>query len=71
MAAYKHTNRRGDVYLLKVGKTRASKPHNYFGRKLTGEPVTEIPARYEVFELRQRGRVFLCRSRSGWSQNIA
>ncbi|MFT5527324.1 MAG: hypothetical protein ACI9HK_005306 [Pirellulaceae bacterium] len=63
MLAYKHTNRRGDVYLLQVGKTRTGKPRYYFGRKLTGEPVTEIPAGYEVFELPQRGQVFLRRFR--------
>ncbi len=35
----------------------------YFGRKLTGEPVSEIPAGYEVFESPERGQVYLRRQR--------
>jgi uncharacterized protein (UPF0297 family) len=57
--AYEHRNRRGDVYLLQAGKTRTGKPRYYFGRKLTGEPVDEVPAGYEVFESPERGQVYL------------
>ena len=61
--AYKHRNRRGDVYLLHAGQTRTGKPRYYFGRKLTGEPVEEVPAGYEVFESPERGQVYLRRQR--------
>lgn len=61
--AYQHCNRRGDVYLLQSGKTKTGKPRYYFGRKLTGEPVSEIPAGYEVFESPERGQVFLRKRR--------
>ncbi len=61
--AYQHCNRRGDVYLLQSGKTKSGKPRYYFGRKLTGEPVPEIPTGYEVFESPERGQVYLRRRR--------
>ena len=61
--AYQHCNRRGDVYLLQSGKTKTGKPRYYFGRKLTGEPVSAIPAGYEVFESPERGQVYLRRQR--------
>ena len=61
--AYEHRNRRGDVYLLQSRRTRAGKPRYYFGRKLTGEPVEEVPAGYEVFESPERGQVHLRRER--------
>ena len=61
--AYQHCNRRGDVYLLQAGRTRTGKPRFYFGRKLTGEPVEDIPAGYEVFESPERGQVYLRRQR--------
>ena len=60
---YQHCNRRGDVYLLQSGKTKSGKPRYYFGRKLTGEPVSEIPAGYEAFESPERGQVYLRRRR--------
>jgi hypothetical protein len=56
---YQYCNRRGDVYLLQAGRTRTGKPCYYLGRKLTGEPVDEIPAGYEVFESPERGQVYL------------
>ena len=62
--AYKHRNRRGDVYLLQAGKTRTGKPRYYFGKKLTGEPVQEVPAGYEVFESPERGQVYLRKRRA-------
>ena len=58
---FEYRNRRGDVYLLQAGKTRTGKPRYYFGRRLTGEPVEEVPAGYEVFESPQRGQVYLRR----------
>jgi hypothetical protein len=61
--AFEHRNRRGDVYLLQAGKTRTGKPRYYFGRKLTGEPVEEIPAGYEVFESPESGQVHLRKER--------
>ena len=61
--AYQHCNRRGDVYLLQAGTTRTGKPRYYFGRKLTGEPVEEVPAGYEVFESPERGQVYLRKER--------
>ena len=61
--AYEHCNRRGDVYLLQSGKTRTGKPRYYFGRKLTGAPVEEVPAGYEVFESPERGQVYLRKER--------
>ena len=36
---------------------------NYFGRKLTGEPVEDVPTGYEVFESPERGQVYLRRWR--------
>ena len=61
--AYEHCNRRGDTYLLQAGKTRTGKPRYYFGRKLTGAPVEEVPAGYEVFESPERGQVYLRKER--------
>jgi len=57
--AYQYRNRRGHVYLLQMGKTRKGNDRYYFGRKLTGTPVEEIPAGYEVYESPERGQVFL------------
>ena len=59
--AFEHRNRRGDVYLLQAGRSRTGKPRYYFGRKLTGQPLEEVPAGYEVFESPQRGQVYLRR----------
>ena len=68
--AFEHCNRRGDVYLLQAGKTRTGKPRYYFGRKLTGEPVQEVPAGYEVFESPERGQVYLRRRRPTCIESI-
>ena len=57
--AYQHRNRRGDVYLLQAAKTRTGKRRYYFGRKLTGEPIEDVPAGYEVYESPQHGQVYL------------
>ena len=61
--AFEHRNRRGDVYLLQAAKTRSTKPRYYFGRKLTGDPVEEVPAGYEVRESPESGQVFLRKQR--------
>jgi hypothetical protein len=61
--AYEHCNRRGDVYLLQQAKTRTGKPRYYFGRRLTGQPMQDVPAGYEVFESPERGQVYLRKER--------
>jgi hypothetical protein len=57
--AYQHRNRRGDVYFLQAAKTRTGKRRYYFGRKLTGEPIEDVPVGYEVYESPQHGQVYL------------
>lgn len=57
--AYEHRNRRGDVYFLQAARTRTGKRRYYFGRKLTGEPMEDVPAGYEVYESPQHGQVYL------------
>ena len=57
--AFQHRNRRGDVYLLQAARTRTGKRRYYFGRKLTGEPIEDVPAGYEVYESPQYGQVYL------------
>jgi hypothetical protein len=57
--AFQHRNRRGDVYVLQAGKTRTGKPSYYLGRKLTGAPIEDVPAGYEVYESPRRGQVYL------------
>lgn len=61
--AYEQCNRCGDVYLLQSSQPWTGKRRYYFGRKLTGEPVEEIPAGFEVFESPERGQVYLRRRR--------
>lgn len=53
-----HTNRRGDLYYLHVGKTRTGKPKYHFSRSADGELVPEISAGYEIYE-NPGGQVFL------------
>jgi hypothetical protein len=57
--AFQHRNRRGDVYLRQAARTRTGKRRYYFGRKLTGEPIEDVPAGYEVYESPQYGQVYL------------
>lgn len=59
--AFEYENRRGDIYRLQAKRTKRGKPRYYFGRKLTGQPVDELPSGYEVFESPERGQVFLRR----------
>lgn len=61
--AYEYRNRRGDVYLLQAAKTRTGKRRYYLGRGLTGEPVDEVPAGYEVYESPRFGQVYLRKKR--------
>ena len=61
--AYEYRNRRGDVYLLQAAKTRTGKRRYYVGRRLTGEPVEEVPAGYEVYESPRFGQVYLRKER--------
>ena len=56
---YSHRNRCGHVYWLQRAKTRTGKPRYYFGRKLTGEPVEEVPAGFEAYESPRFGQVYL------------
>jgi hypothetical protein len=57
--AFQHRNRRGDVYFLQAAKTRTGKRRYYFGRKLTGEPIEDLPAGYEVYESPRHGQVYV------------
>jgi uncharacterized protein (UPF0297 family) len=57
--AYQHRNRHGDVYLLQAARTRTGKRRYYFGRRLTGEPIDDVPAGYEVYESPRHGQVYL------------
>jgi hypothetical protein len=61
--AFEYENRCGDVYRLQAKIAKNGKPRYYFGRKLTGQPVDELPQGYEVFESPERGQVFLRRER--------
>jgi len=54
-----HVNRRGERYILQVGKPRAGRPNYYFGRKLTGAPAEEVPAGYVIYESPDDAQVFL------------
>ena len=68
--AYEHRNRRGKVYLLQAGKTKTGKTRYYFGRKLTGTPVEEVPEGYEVFEEPDRAQVFLRKERPSKIESV-
>jgi len=57
--AFQHRNRRGDVYFLQAAKTRTGRRRYYFGRKLTGEPIEDVPTGYEVYESPRHGQVYL------------
>ncbi len=60
--AFEYVNRKDDRYYLQAGKTPAGKPRYYFGRKLTGTPVEELPEGYDVYESPESGQVHLRRS---------
>ena len=58
-----HVNRKGDRYYLQSGKTRSGKPRYYFGRKVTGTPVEEVPDGYEIHESPETGQVHVRKSK--------
>jgi hypothetical protein len=47
-----YTNRKGQLYTLYRGQTKAGKPRYYFGRagQSQGEPVSEIPPGFTISE---------------------
>jgi hypothetical protein len=57
--AYSRRNRCGDVYWLQRAKTGTGKLRYYFARKLTGEPVEEVPAGFEAYESPRYGQLYL------------
>ena len=57
--AHSHRNRCGDVYWLQAAKTRTGKRRYNFGRQLTGEPIEDVPAGYEIYESPRHGQVYL------------
>src|SRR3954447_9340954 len=56
--AITHTNRKGEVYYLHRGETKAGKPRYYFSRKKDGELADAVPEGYEVHE-KPNAQVFL------------
>ena len=56
---YQHRHQRGDVYFLQAARTRTGKRRYDLGRRLTGEPVDDVPAGYEVYESRRYGQVYV------------
>jgi hypothetical protein len=78
-----YTNRKGDRYFLRQGKTKTGKPKYFVSRKLTGEPVEEMPDGYELFEHPEQGLVFVRKIRPtrilpeereklrGWTHELA
>jgi hypothetical protein len=59
--AITHTNRKGDVYYLHTGQTRAGKARYHFSKKKAGDLAEGIPEGYEVYEMLS-GQVFLRKS---------
>ncbi|MCL4201585.1 MAG: hypothetical protein KJ000_03770 [Pirellulaceae bacterium] len=57
--AFEYVNRKEDRYYLQSGKTRTGKIRYYFGRKVTGTPVEDVPEGYEVYEGPETGQVHL------------
>jgi hypothetical protein len=57
--AIEYVNRKGDRYFLCQGKTKTGKPKYYVSRRLSGEPVEEMPEGYELFEHPEQGLVFV------------
>lgn len=45
-----HTNRRGQVYFLQSKATKTGKVGYSFTTKISGTPVNELPAGYEIWE---------------------
>ena len=57
--AFWYTNRKGDTYLLQSKDGKNGKRKYSFARKLTGEPVAQLPAGYEVRELPETAQVVI------------
>ena len=57
--AFEYVNRKEDRCYLQAGKTRTGKIRYYFGRKITGTPVEDVPEGYEVYEGPETGQVHL------------
>ena len=57
-----YTNRRGKLFYLHQGTTRAGNPQYYFALKAEGNLVAELPAGYEIEET-PNAQVFLRRRR--------
>ncbi|MBI2924073.1 MAG: hypothetical protein HYY24_00010 [Verrucomicrobia bacterium] len=55
---FSHENRFGKRYFLYAGKTRRGNPAYHFSTKAEPNPLSEIPAGYEVLE-KPNGQVFL------------
>jgi hypothetical protein len=45
-----HTNRKGDLYYLKMGTTKTGKPKYYCSKKSAGINAESIPAGHEIYE---------------------
>jgi hypothetical protein len=56
--AVEHRNRRGEMYYLHEGKTKAGKPMYFFSKKQEGTLAEAIPDGYEVYE-KPNAQVFL------------
>ncbi len=61
--AFEHVNRKQDRYYLQATKTRTGKTHYYFGRKMTGTPVDQVPEGKEAYESPETGQVLLRKSK--------
>jgi hypothetical protein len=54
-----HTNREGKTYHLQHGTDKRGKARYWFGQKITGEIVRELPAGHEIYEKPVSAQVFL------------
>ncbi len=61
--AFEYVNRKQDRYYLQAAKTRTGKTRYYFGRKMTGTPVDQVPEGKEAYESPETGQVLLRKSK--------
>ena len=54
-----HVNRRGETYNLQRGTNARGKEHFWFGGKITGTPVEQLPEGFEIHEKPESAQVFL------------
>jgi hypothetical protein len=59
-----YENRKGTVYYLHEGQTRAGKPRYYTSRKLTGKPLAALPEGYEFYERPETAQVVVRKIKS-------